>query len=80
MTIENVKNIYSGEKDEEEMRQLIQTDEENKEKEDKVMSELEEKRNRSKSKKQKKIDEDLENRHLKTALRDILSKITHRII
>ena len=56
----NVKNIYSGEKDEEEMRQLIQTDEENKEKEDKVMSELEEKRNRSKSKKQKKIDEDLE--------------------
>ena len=58
--LENVKNIYSGEKDEEEMRQLIQTDEENKEKEDKVMSELEEKRNRSKSKKQKKIDEDLE--------------------
>ena len=58
--LQNVKNIYSGEKDEEEMRQLIQTDEENKEKEDKVMSELEEKRNRSKSKKQKKIDEDLE--------------------
>ena len=42
------------------MRQLIQTDEENKEKEDKVMSELEEKRNRSKSKQEKKIDEDLE--------------------
>ena len=58
--LENVKNIYSGEKDEEEMRQLIQTDEENKEKEDKVMSELEEKRQRSKSRKQKKIDEDLE--------------------
>ena len=58
--LENVKNIYSGEKDEEEMRQLIQTDEENKEKEDKVMSELEEKRNRSKSKQEKKIDEDLE--------------------
>ena len=58
--LENVKNIYSGEKDEEEMRQLIQTDEENKEKEDKIMSELEEKRNRSKSKQEKKIDEDLE--------------------
>ena len=58
--LENVKNIYSGEKDEEEMRQLIQTDEENKEREDKVMSEIEEKRNRSKSRKQKKIDEDLE--------------------
>ena len=58
--LENVKNIYSGEKDEEEMRHLIQTDEENKEKEDKVMSELEEKRNRSKSKQEKKIDEDLE--------------------
>ena len=58
--LENVKNIYSGEQDEEEMRQLIQTDEENKEKEDKVMSELEEKRNRSKSKQEKKIDEDLE--------------------
>ena len=58
--LENVKNIYSGEKDEEEMRQLIQTDEENKEKEDKIMSEIEEKRNRSKSRQQKKIDEDLE--------------------
>ena len=73
--LENVKNIYSGKEDEEEMKQLIQTDEENKEKEDKVMSELEEERNKSKSKKEKKMDEDLERLREKIKQKERMRKI-----
>ena len=73
--LENVKNIYSGKEDEEEMKQLIQTDEENKEKEDKVMSELEEERNKSKSRKEKKLDEDLERLREKIKQKERMRKI-----